>query len=247
MGDLFRLLGPQGYELRNTYQPQNPVSWVQPLDLAPNQNQTVPVFLSPDKKSLTPGIYSVRLDFQHTPGSTTTPSVYPGPYLVVVSNVQLTFKISASDALVWAVDLRSGTSLANAPIALYQEDGSVLASGQTDADGIFKTSFEPLKDPYSTVYATLGEPGQDVFGMTFSSWYAGIGPWDYGINTSNRAPGLELYMYSDRPIYRPGQTVYYRAVVRKGYNGRYTPPDVSSLPIKIYATKGASWRRSTCR
>ncbi len=237
MEDLFKLLGPNGYELRSTYQPANQVSWTQPLDLAPNQNQTVPVFLSPDKQSLAPGIYSVRLDFQQTPGSATA-NIYPGPYLVVVSNVQLTFKISASDALVWAIDLRTGTTLANAPVTLYLEDGSVLASGQTDADGIFTTAFEPLKDPYSTVYATMGQPGQDVFGMSFSSWYSGVGPWDFGIDTSSRTPGLQVYYYSDRPIYRPGQTIYFRAVVRKAFNGRYTPPDISNLPITIYGNEG---------
>lgn len=237
MSDLFKLLGPQGYEFRNTYQPANPVSWTQPLSLAPNQNQAVPVFLSPDKKSLTPGIYSVHLDFPQTPGASTS-NIYAGPYLVVVSNVQLTFKISATDALVWAIDLRSGAALPNAPVTLYLEDGSVLASGQTDADGIFQTTFDPLKDPYSAVYASVGQPGQDTFGMTFSSWFTGVGPWDFGINTSTRAPGLDLYMYTDRPIYRPGQTVYFRAVVRKAYNGRYTPPDIASLPIKILGNEG---------
>ncbi len=237
MEDLFKLLGPQGYEFRNTYQPVNPVSWTQTLNLAPNQNQTVPVFLSPDQKSLSPGIYSVRLDFPQTPGEPMS-NIYAGPYLVVVSNVQMTFKISASDALVWAIDLRTGTALPNAPVSLFLEDGSVLAAGQTDAEGIFQTSFTPLKDPYSTVYAALGQPGQDAFGMTFSSWYSGVGPWDFGIDTANRAPGLQLYLYTDRPIYRPGQTVYFRAVARQAYNGRYTPPGVASLPIKIFGNEG---------
>ncbi len=97
-------------------------------------------------------------------------------------------------------------------------------SGQTDAEGIFTTTFDPLKDPYGAVYAALGQPGQDAFGMTFSSWYSGVSPWDFGINANTRAPGLDLYLYTDRPIYRPGQTVYFRAIVRNAYNGRYTPP-----------------------
>ncbi len=39
MEDLFKLLGPQGYELRNTYQPANPVSWTQTLAWRPTRTR----------------------------------------------------------------------------------------------------------------------------------------------------------------------------------------------------------------
>ena len=45
-------------------------------------------------------------------------------------------------------------------------------------------------------------------------------------------------MYTDRPIYRPGQTVYFRLVARQAYNGRYSPPQISSLPITIFDAEG---------
>jgi len=235
LNDLFALLGPNGYELRQNYQSLNQVSFTQPIDLPPDQNQAVQVFLSPDQQALTPGIYDVHLDF---PQDGSFGNIYPGPYLVVVSNVQLTFKLSASDSLVWAVDLRTGAALADAPINLYDEDGSLIAAGQTDAQGLFRSTFETRADPYRTVYAVLGQPGQETFGMAFSNWTSGIDPWDFEINFEAQMPGTSIYFYTDRPIYRPGQTVYFRAIARKVNNGRYSPPDIPNLPIVIFGSEG---------
>lgn len=235
--DLFALLGPDGYELRQNYQGINQATWTQSIDLPPDQNQAIQIFLDQNQQTLLPGIYYLRLNFDQSqePGLA---NIYPGPYLVVVSNTQLTFKLSPTDALVWAVDLRTGSPLPNAALTLYAEDGAPIASGQTDAQGIFRATFEPRPDPYSTVYAVLGEPGQENFGMAFSSWSFGIEPWDFDLNSNPQPPGPFVYLYTDRPIYRPGQTVYFRAVLREAFNGRYSLSELASLPISVFGAEG---------
>ncbi|MCZ7552054.1 MAG: Ig-like domain-containing protein [Anaerolineales bacterium] len=237
LNDLFTLLGPNGYEIRKTYQGVNPTSWTQSLDLPSDQTQAVPIYLNQQQQALQPGIYFVRLNFdgEQTPALA---NIYPGPYLVVISNAQLTFKLSMTNALVWAVDLRNRQPLPNAPVTLYTEDGGVLASGQTDNEGIFKAEFARRSDPYSTVFAALGEPGQEIFGMAFSNWTYGIEPWDFDIQSSPDTGGPFVYLYTDRPIYRPGQTVYFRAVLREASNGRYSLASQSSLPITIFDAQG---------
>ena len=42
-----------------------------------------------------------------------------------------------------------------------------------------------------------------------------------------------VYVYTDRPIYRPGQTVYFRAVARGKDNGRYYNPDLQEINIDV--------------
>ena len=87
-------------------------------------------------------------------------------------------------------------------------------------------------------FAVLGLPGEDTFSMALSSWTMGTSPWDFGINADFSGPALKAYLYTDRPIYRPGQTVYFRGVVRQAYNGRYTIPDIASLPLTLYKNYG---------
>jgi hypothetical protein len=45
-------------------------------------------------------------------------------------------------------------------------------------------------------------------------------------------------MYTDRPIYRPGQTVYFRGVAREAFNGRYQLPTVNAIPVTLTDANG---------
>jgi uncharacterized protein YfaS (alpha-2-macroglobulin family) len=225
------MLGPNGYDLRQSFQAADQQSWTQKFSLTLNRSQAVDLFVSPDQQPLAPGLYYLRLSPQQQ-------NIYGGPFILVVSNLQLTLKISPTEALVWAVDLRSSAPVANAPVSVYDENGNPLASGQTDLQGIFRASLGPLTEPFAGYSAVVGQPGQDAFGMALSNWNEGVAGWNFGITTEFSPPRLQAYLYTDRPIYRPGQTVYFRAVARQVYNGRYTPAGIASLPLTIYDQNG---------
>ncbi len=230
--DFFSLVsGANAYEARQGYHPQDEVTWQQSLDIAPNITQNASFYIQPDRSPLPPGLYLLR--FENLPRD-----VYAGPYPLVVSDLQVLFKLSATEAFVWAVDLDGFTPVANAPVTIYDSDGGVLASGQTDEQGIYRSEIPTLKDPYNIYAAVVGTPGEDDFGMALSSWSMGIGSWDFDITGDIVPPQLKGYVYTDRPIYRPGQTVYFRAVVRQAYDGRYSDPGISSLPLAVYVDYG---------
>ena len=135
------------------------------------------------------GLFYLRTYLQGT-------SIYSSPYLLVVSNVQITYKISDEDVLVWAVDLRSNTPAANTPISIYSEDGTVLASGQTDEQGLFRSAVPAGRDPYALTYAVLSQPGDALFSLAVSSWNQGIASWDFGLMpNSQRARFLPVYLH----------------------------------------------------
>ncbi len=231
--DFFKMIsGENAYEFRQSYRAPDQRDWIQSLaDLQPNRNQAVELYLEPDRKSLEPGLYYLRFNL-------TDERIYAGPYPLVVSDIHLTMKLSATDALVWAVDLQEDKPIASAPVTLYDQDGQVVVSGQTDSNGIFQSAIPPLKNPYDTYYAVLGQPGEDDFGLVLSTWDHGTSPWDFGLTADYTGPRLKAYLYTDRPIYRPGQTVYFRGVVRQSDNGRYTLPDLARLPLTLYNQNG---------
>ena len=233
--DLIDFIGDNGYDRVQQFSPSHPVSFNRALNLGPDRSQTVTVPLTADGRPLAPGLYwaSIQSPDLHSAGETAL-----SPLVLVVSPLNLVFKVSASDALVWAVNLETNAPAANADVRVYDQNGNLLAKGQTDKNGLFQSQIPTQQDAYRTFAAVIGQPGQPGFGLALSSWHQGISGWEFDLPGDLRGPRDMAYGYTDRPIYRPGQTVYFRAVVRHADNGRYSLPDRSQVRAEIYGAGG---------
>jgi len=229
--DFISFLGSGGYDLLHDYQPNNWQISNHPLNLPGDRMYNVQLPVQPDGSGLSPGLYHLTLS---APGV----DYPPGPFVLVSSNLNLVFKLSATQAFVWAVDLRTNQPVPDAPIGVYTSDGTQLVSGVTDENGIFQSAIPAQEDIYSTFYAILGKPGDDNFAFSLDNWNEGINSYSFGLSSNFRGPEIEAYVYTDRPIYRPGQTVSFRAIVRQEYNGRYTPANLDAVPIKVFDYNG---------
>lgn len=227
--DFVNFLQPGGYDLIHNYSPLNAQTWTQELNLAGDRQHKVQLNVQPDGSSLPPGIYHLTLD---APGVEYT----PGPFVLVSSNVHLTLKLSATQVFVWAVDLRTNTPVVNGSITVYGPGGSTLINGVTDANGVFQSPIPAQENVYDSYFAALGQPGDDNFALTLIEWKQGIDSWDFGISSDFGGPENMAYLYTDRPIYRPGQTVSYRAILRQAYNGRYTPAilEADAVTVRVF-------------
>jgi alpha-2-macroglobulin len=229
--DFLVMLSPNGYDIRQTYRPQDLQTVWQPVTLPPNRSELVNIPLTTNDRPLSPGLYYLKMNIDR-------PNYYGGPILLVSSDIHLTFKSSYQDVFVWAVDLTDQNPVAGAPVSVYDENGIVLAQGVTDAEGIFHAPIEELSSPYASTYAVLGQPGDPDFGMALSNWSFGINPWDFGITPAYNPSGQKTYLYTDRPIYRPGDTVYFRLVSRQTQGGVYVLPDAAPQTIRVYDGMG---------
>ncbi|MEA2007871.1 MAG: Ig-like domain-containing protein, partial [Chloroflexota bacterium] len=214
----------------NDYVPVNNQTWIQPLNLPGDSNHHAYLPLTSEGEVLSPGLYRYSITSSEL-------SYSPGAYLLAVTNTNLTLKVSPTSILVWAIDLRTNLPIPDAPISV--DLGTSLVSGKTDPDGVFAMELSSPIDLSSTaVYAILGEPGNEFFGFSTTLWRQGIEPYNYHVLADYNSPAPMTYLYTDRPIYRPGQTVYFRAVQRDAYNGRYTIPLADTLSASIVGTEG---------
>jgi uncharacterized protein YfaS (alpha-2-macroglobulin family) len=227
--DFQELLAPGNYEVRQSYRPERELTLLHDLEIPANQSTPVELPLSLDGGPLDPGIYSLRFSLEQD-------NIYPGPYFLIVSDINTTFKLSATDVLVWAVNLGDGSVVENTPVTVFSEKGEILAQGHTDGDGVYYADIpiREMEDIYGISYAILGEPGQETFSAALSNWNQGLDGGSFGYQVDYTPPHLEAYLYTDRPIYRPGQEVYFRAILRQAYNGRYEMPEQSNLTLNLF-------------
>jgi alpha-2-macroglobulin len=225
--DFFSL--QNSYENQQAYVPTNPIIYSQTFDILPSNTSEVKLGLTQENNQLLPGLYYVNIS------SPQVQSTSKNIYFVASSQVNLTFKLGATEALVWAIDLPSQTPIANAPITIYDDVGNQIGSGTTDKNGLWKGEVG-LRNYQG--YAILGTPGDENFALAASSWGIGVNAWDFGYSQRVEAPHTEIYMYTDLPIYRPGQTVHFRGVARQAFNGRYELPPVNTIPLVLRDPNG---------
>jgi uncharacterized protein YfaS (alpha-2-macroglobulin family) len=219
------------YDLQQTYAPANPVTYSQTLTLNPSQSQPVKLNLAQQGSQLLPGLYYVHAS------SPQIAEQFKNVTFAASSQVNLTFKLGATEALVWAVDLPSQTPVKNTPIVIYDNVGSPLGSGMTDENGLWKGAVTEHAR-YSQAYAVLSQAGEDNFALAANNWSWWINAWDFGYSQDVRLPYTKIYMYTDRPMYRPGQTVYFRGAARQAFNGRYQLPPMNEFPLILRDANG---------
>lgn len=211
------------------FSPQQKETWQQTLDLPDNQSQSVEVSLNSSGSAPTPGLYYYLIT---SPELTAQTIVEPAPFLVVASDVQLVLKRSATRLFVWAVNLKDNTSAAGLPVTIYDGKGNALGSGTTDTTGIVQVDLPPNLDPFAPLEAVTGKPGEVDFSLGTTEWTQGVTGWEFGLRQDISDNKPMAYLYTDRPIYRPGQIVDFRAVTRLEKNGRYQLLDQGQLTMK---------------
>ncbi|MFZ1596822.1 MAG: Ig-like domain-containing protein [Anaerolineae bacterium] len=209
--------------------------WFEPLVLDGNQ-------------PLAPGLYYLVVTSPEAPVKPPADGQSPEApgQIIAVSRYNVFIKSSPRDSLVWVTDLKTGQPVGEAPVRLLDEKG-LSKSGVTNADGVYTATLE-TRDVYRPLLALVGQPGQDNFGVANTRWTDGIDLWNFGLNglygETYVAP-YTAYLYTDRPIYRPGQTVYFKGIIRLDNDARYRLPDLKQVPIVITDQNGNEVFRRT--
>jgi uncharacterized protein YfaS (alpha-2-macroglobulin family) len=136
--------------------------------------------------------------------------------LVLISDATLVLKSSHSQALVFFTDALTSAPIANASVALWE---SYYLNGRwrwrrvrqtTDANGLARFQLKSNSDNRS-LFATAAVNDRQAF----ASGYA---------YTNERNDGWRIYAFTDRPAYRPKETLQWKFIARQAKGGAYSTP-----------------------
>ena len=144
-----------------------------------------------------PGAYLVTCAEETEAGS----GGYEATTFVLVSDLDIIFKTTKQDTLILAQNMRTGAAYPG--VKLLLSDGQkIFAESVTQADGVFHQAFPELKDR-----ADLRVFAYD--GQHYAATTLALGDLRYVAGLTARG-----YIYTDRPAYRPGQTVHVKGILR---------------------------------
>ncbi|MEP6832251.1 MAG: MG2 domain-containing protein [Gemmatimonas sp.] len=151
--------------------------------------------------------------------------------LVQVTNLGVHAKIGDASGSVWVTGANDGKPRGGAQVTLHDMAGSVIARGTTDAQGLVALSNFTWRRPGSAdddngegyVAVTLGD---DRAILAVRDADPDLAPWRFDLNSAwgtTRAP-LAGALFTERGIYRPGDQVYAKAIMRQGPLGSLNAP-----------------------
>ena len=166
--------------------------------------------------------------------------VTPGLAFSVVDTALIT-KVSFDELLVWALDLDTGQPLTG--VSLNANGGSLAkgasSSVSTDAQGLasFPLQVSPSPQPYGpqldhSFVVTLDGGGRK--GVASTSWQQGAYPYSQGLPVEFYPRQYVANVYTERPIYKPGEEVPVKLVLRLDDDAQYSiPSDAPGVFVTI--------------
>ncbi len=153
--------------------------------------------------------------------------------LLFIGDQSLLVKQSGNELLAW-VSRFDGTALADTAVLLVDRTGKPLAEGATDRAGLFRA---PLPAGVESWFVLAHNEAQEPLALAGGSW-SWRTPTETGIYVAPTADKhYRAYLYTDRPLYRPGQTVHFKGILRRDDDAVLTVPPPAT-PVTVYMRNG---------
>lgn len=130
--------------------------------------------------------------------------------IVEFTDIGLLAKNSGREVLVYAFSLQTGEPLAGTQLSLADGERAMLSTAQTDAQGLARV-------PATDAAWVLAKRETDCTAVPVDGRDHRIGLWGQGINIGWESPWQSLhenFLFSDRPVYKPGDTAHVKAITR---------------------------------
>lgn len=217
--------------------------WVQQINLPLEDKILSSAYTTEDKGDFTPGQKTIRLEKKLPKGAYVIEATGGGKStrdMILVTDSSLVLKATGTQALVYFCDALDGSPLAKARVTLWERYHTGKKwiwkdhTAKTNKQGLAVFS---LKDSNHNVdlFASAMAGERQAFSRAHSrKFYSKRDQW-------------KLYVFTDRPAYRPNETAHWKVIARNYDGSVYSIPSDESIDFKITDPRGAKLKEGTLK
>ncbi len=146
-----------------------------------------------------------------------------------VVDTAIVTKLTLGELLVWALDHDTGEPLSGVEVRATPANAHGFDDPieTTDASGLVRFQDGPTWPSWSVTYGAFVRVSEDGrHGVASTEWDRGAVYWSLGVPAwDDYRPSIKAHLYTDRPIYRPGETVHFKGVIRAEDDATYALPE----------------------
>lgn len=150
--------------------------------------------------------------------------------MVSISDIGLIAKAGRTHVSVFTNSLSTARSMSGVEVTVLGRNNQVVSEGRTDGDGHVRLPIERPDLAGFRPSAVLARSGDDFNVLFLRSSEVNTARFDVGGRREN-ATGLDLFLYPERDLYRPGETVRFAGIVR---DQMWNSP--GRMPVRIEIT-----------
>ncbi len=200
-------------------------SWQEETSPSPNEWANIQEVIIP--ADVPPGLYVLNL----------TVGRLNDQLILVLTENTVAVKEANGQIVAWVTDI-NGDPTPGIEVGIYARTGDLLSSGAADEDGVYRTQLPAFAEggpPAIEPLIVVARSGDDITVSGLSTeWQSGYGSrrqwWDTPVSITQSA----AFITTDRPIYKPGHAVQFKAIVRLDDDATLTvPPAGTPVTVRI--------------
>ena len=175
------------------------------------------------------------------------------PYYVsggaLVTNLAVHFKHGRESSLAWVTRLDDGKPVGGAQVRVTDCVGKRWWDGATDANGIARIERELPRQqrwqdcPHApNAYLVSARIDGDM-SLMLTSWNEGIRPWQFNLGGGSSAEPVIAHTVFDRALFRAGETVSMKHVIRRRVGTGFAAVETRNLPRQLQLIHSGSGQR----
>lgn len=158
--------------------------------------------------------------------------------MISVSDIGFIVKESKEDMMVFVNSLQTAQAMKGVTVSLVSKSNQVLERVQSDEQGVALFRSIKIKYPEANIRLVTAQYERDFNYLYLNHSEVDKAPFEVG-GTSLSASGYQAFLYGERDLYRPGETIHLNVVVR---DKSWRNPGAIPVKVKLKMPSGRDLR-----